>query len=132
MKKMDIIVTIVAVFIAMVMMSCSENSSHLDVEDLPTAPAEPTFYWPNESGSMDVYDDNGNGVKADILHSDPLVDPVGRSVRRDTNNLKVRRGGGWYFAQKFSRSAYRGGHNYEAEKNYLGIRLVAPVAADWK
>ena len=78
------------------------------------------------------YDDNGNGVKADILHSDPLVDPVGRSVRRDTNNLRVRRGGGWYFAQKFSRSAYRGGHNYEAEKNYLGIRLVAPVAADWK
>jgi formylglycine-generating enzyme required for sulfatase activity len=78
------------------------------------------------------YDDDGNGGKADILHADPLVDPVGRAMRSDTNNLRTRRGGSWYNPQKFARSALREGFGYGQSKSYIGIRLVAPVAADWK
>lgn len=78
------------------------------------------------------YDDDGNGGKADILHADPLVDPVGRAMRSNTYNLRTRRGGSWYDNQRYSRSALRKGLNYEASMSYVGIRLVAPAAADWK
>ena len=78
------------------------------------------------------YDDDGNGGKADILHADPLVDPVGRAMRSDTNNLRTRRGGSWYNNQGYSRSALREGFGYQQPKSYIGIRLVAPAAADWK
>ena len=77
------------------------------------------------------YDKTETGM-ADVAHTGVLVDPVGRSVRSDTNNLRTRRGGSWYNYQKFSRSAIREGHNYENNKEYLGLRIVCPVAADWK
>ena len=51
---------------AAVMSSCSKNSGLLDVEDMPTAPAEPTFYWPNEAGKMNVYDENGDVIVENV------------------------------------------------------------------
>ena len=79
----------------------------------------------------EFYDETGDGME-DVAHSDPLVDPVGRSMPYSNDNLRSMRGGHWNTNHRYSRSAYRFGIKYTAAKSTFGLRIVCPVAKDWK
>lgn len=65
MKKFITIITLAAM--AAIMSSCSKNSGLLNIEeDLPVAPENPVFYWPNEASGMDVFDDNGDVIVKNV------------------------------------------------------------------
>ena len=86
------------------------------------------WFYPDVST---FYDEAESGM-ADVAHNDPLVDPVGRSTRSDTYNLRAVRGGNWNIPQRYTRAAYRFGQQYTASPNTTGLRVVCPAAADWK